>query len=136
LAKFKILASKETVTEPVISKTISKTGAQFYITKASVGEWGKELVVEIIGSGEQVKEALTNLERSGARVSRFEERILIDHELCVDCGACVTLCPWYALEIKEDWSIVQNQDKCVSGCSLCMACCPVRAIKTEEIIKS
>jgi ferredoxin len=136
LAKFKILASKETVTEPVISKTISKTGAQFYITKASVGEWGKELVVEIIGSGEQVKEALTNLERSGARVSRFEERILIDRELCVDCGACVTLCPWYALEIKEDWSIVQNQDKCVSGCSLCMACCPVRAIKTEEIIKS
>jgi NAD-dependent dihydropyrimidine dehydrogenase PreA subunit len=136
LAKFKIIASKDTVSEPVISKTIYKTGAQFYISKAKVGEWGKELVVDIIGSEDEVREAVDDLERSGAKVSRFEERVTIDRNLCVDCGACVTLCPWYAIEIKEDWEIAHIPEKCVSGCSLCVSCCPVRAIRSEEIERS
>lgn len=133
MPKFKIIASKETLSEPVISKTVFKTGAQFYISKARVGEWGKELIVDIIGSEEQVNEAISNLERSGTKVTRFEERVTIDRDVCVDCGACVSLCPWYAIEIKSDWSIVHNPKKCVSGCSLCLSCCPVRAIKMVEI---
>lgn len=131
MAKFKIIASN--IAEPVISETVYKTGAQFYISKAKVEEWGKELIVDIIGSERQVNEAVENLERSGVKLSKFEERVSINRDLCVDCGACVTLCPWYAIEIKEDWSIVHLPEKCVSGCSLCVSCCPVRAISSSEI---
>jgi Pyruvate/2-oxoacid:ferredoxin oxidoreductase delta subunit len=130
MVKYKIMASR--IAEPVISETISKTGAQFYISNAKVGEWGKELHVEIIGTDEQVEEALNNLERRGARVSRFEERVTKDRDICVDCGACVTICPWKVIRIEGDWTINLESDKCPPGCSLCVKCCPVRALVAEE----
>jgi len=133
MAKFKIFAPREKVTGPVISATISKTGAQFYITDAKVGEWGKELIVEIVGTDEQVDDAVSSLERSGAKISRYGEKAFFDRDTCVDCGACYTLCPWFAIEIPPDWEIRHLPDKCVEGCSLCMACCPVNAITLREI---
>ncbi len=133
MAKFRIVAKREAVSAPVISQAISKTGCQFYIIEASVGEWGKELTVEIIGDEEAIDEAVESLKRSGARVKRFEDKVTFDFDTCVHCGACVTLCPWGAIEIAEDWSIKHLPDKCISGCSLCMKQCPVGAIHTREI---
>ncbi|NOZ77372.1 MAG: hypothetical protein GXO65_06895 [Euryarchaeota archaeon] len=69
MVKCRIIATE--VNEPVISETIYKTGAQFYIFNAKIGEWGKELDVEIIGTDEQVEEALNNLSRHGARVTKL-----------------------------------------------------------------
>lgn len=135
MSKFKIMAQKESASEPVISKAIFKTGAQFYIMNARVGDWGKELVVEIIGSDEQIEEAINNLEKGGARVAKYEEKVTFDRELCVDCGACVTLCPWFAIDILEDWAVKHNKQKCVAGCSLCLKSCPVNAIKIEETLE-
>jgi NAD-dependent dihydropyrimidine dehydrogenase PreA subunit len=131
MVKYKIVASK--ISEPVISETISKTGAQFYISNAILGEWGKELHVEIIGTDQQVEEALRNLERRGAKVSRFEEKVRKDEDLCVDCGACVTICPWKVIQIEGDWTINLVSEKCPPGCSLCVNCCPVRALRAEEV---
>lgn len=131
MAKYKVVAEK--VSEPVISATIAKTGAQIYISSARLGEWGKELIVEIIGTDNQVEEAVTNLQRSGARISKFEERVKKDKDLCTDCGACVTICPWKVIVIEDDWTINLVEEKCPPGCSLCVACCPVRALKAEEV---
>ncbi len=133
MAKFRIIAKREDVSSPVISEAISQTGCQFYIIDASVGEWGKELTVEIIGDEESIERAVETLKRKGAKVVRYADKVTFDYDICVHCGACVTLCPWHAIEIEEDWSIRHLPEKCISGCSLCKNQCPVGAIKTMEI---
>jgi electron transfer flavoprotein alpha subunit len=54
--------------------------------------------------------------------------LVIDKELCTLCEACISCCPFGALEIKDDAVYVTE------SCTLCGACvdsCPVEAISIE-----
>ncbi|HQP32368.1 MAG TPA: 4Fe-4S binding protein [Deltaproteobacteria bacterium] len=53
-------------------------------------------------------------------------RAQIDTELCTGCGACVDICPMYAISIHEDKACV-DADKC-SGCGICEDECPMGAL--------
>jgi NAD-dependent dihydropyrimidine dehydrogenase PreA subunit len=56
--------------------------------------------------------------------------VIIDEELCIGCGACVSLCPNKILYIDEKSGKckVSNESKCdrLRGCE---KVCPVDAIK-------
>lgn len=55
----------------------------------------------------------------------------INHEKCVACGKCTTVCKEKAL-IKEGKEIIYDKDKCVN-CGKCADVCPFKAIdKIEE----
>jgi len=52
----------------------------------------------------------------------------LDRERCVDCGACVALCPTRSFEVDpSSREISLKSPRCVS-CMLCVRGCPVRAI--------
>lgn len=53
----------------------------------------------------------------------------IDRKLCLKCGACVSVCPVAALELKEE--ILQNPKICTL-CGVCEGVCPVSAIKVTK----
>ncbi len=58
--------------------------------------------------------------------------LLIDHDLCTLCEACIPVCPFGSLEIKEGKLLVDE------SCTLCGACVPewpVSALLIEEIEK-
>jgi len=61
------------------------------------------------------------------------ERVVIDQETCISCGACVAVCPVSALELSEDnFKSTLLWDKCIDDFS-CITVCPVNAIyKTSE----
>jgi len=54
----------------------------------------------------------------------------IDKEKCLRCGACVSVCPFLAVELKES-GIVNDKEKCTL-CGICAKICPVKAIKVEK----
>jgi len=54
----------------------------------------------------------------------------IDKEKCLKCGACVGVCPFLALELKEN-GIVNDKKKCTL-CGICEKVCPVGAIKVKK----
>ena len=57
---------------------------------------------------------------------------LIDSEKCTGCEACVSVCPFNALEMKEGKASVNDQ------CTLCGACaeeCPTEAIFVPALEK-
>jgi len=53
----------------------------------------------------------------------------IDREKCLKCGGCVSVCPFSALELREN-GIEWEREKC-KYCGLCSKVCPVGAIKVE-----
>jgi len=53
----------------------------------------------------------------------------IDDKVCMRCGGCVSVCPFAALELKEN---VIHDKKLCTLCGICEKVCPVKAIKVEK----
>ncbi len=53
----------------------------------------------------------------------------IDRKKCLTCGACVSVCPTIALELKHK---IECDEKLCTLCSICEKICPVKAIKVEK----
>lgn len=58
----------------------------------------------------------------------------LNKDKCVECGACVSVCPFSALELEKN-GLVNYPDKCTL-CGICERACPVSAIKVEKEAKA
>ena len=54
----------------------------------------------------------------------------IDNKKCLKCGACVSVCPFLALELTSK-GIKINKEKC-KLCGICEKVCPVKAITVDK----
>jgi len=59
-------------------------------------------------------------------------KVKIDRNLCIGCGACVTICP-DVFELKDDEKVYVKDEKACERCDCKMAAqgCPVQAISIE-----
>ncbi|MEM3184832.1 MAG: 4Fe-4S binding protein [Candidatus Hadarchaeales archaeon] len=55
----------------------------------------------------------------------LEDRMRVNGNLCMRCGACVSVCPLDAIEATDGQ--VMASDRC-NDCGLCVKVCPVGAI--------
>jgi electron transport complex protein RnfB len=51
-----------------------------------------------------------------------------ESELCIDCGACLEICPMDALSMDGGGGIRFEQQRCI-GCGLCVSVCPTQAMQ-------
>ena len=56
---------------------------------------------------------------------------VIDTELCIGCGQCVSVCPAQAISLNSDGKAVVNTSLC-RGCRACVQECPVGAVRMTE----
>lgn len=54
----------------------------------------------------------------------------IDSKKCLRCGACVSVCPENALDLKEDG--LNNDTRKCTLCGICSRVCPSRAIEVRK----
>ena len=54
----------------------------------------------------------------------------INLELCIGCGACVSVCPTNAIVPTEDEKYIINESECID-CGACVEVCPTNAIYQE-----
>lgn len=59
-------------------------------------------------------------------------KAVVDREVCLACGGCVSVCPEDAITLVADKAVVDNK-KCI-GCGVCVKTCPVAAITFEEVV--
>ena len=41
-------------------------------------------------------------QRPGERTAQLPNQLFINPDLCIDCGACVSECPWEAIALDDD----------------------------------
>jgi NAD-dependent dihydropyrimidine dehydrogenase PreA subunit len=95
------------------------------LVDVSVGE----IVIDV--PDERVEEVAEAFRRRGTEVHEMDTPILLDETECVQCGACVSVCPVEVFKYNEDRTISIDLTRCVL-CKTCMAMCPHGALKIAE----
>ncbi len=108
-----------------IVNEILKHDITFNILKFTTGSAGVNLLLDI--PEEKIKTITESLKQNNIAVNK-KGRVIVDIEKCVDCGACISLCPTDALHFNEEERLEFLYEKCI-GCLLCINACPRYAIE-------
>ncbi|MCZ2201893.1 MAG: 4Fe-4S binding protein [Cylindrospermopsis raciborskii PAMP2012] len=90
-----------------------------------------KLVVELSGDIDQLDAAIDWMRSQHIAVSNNLGEIVIDDQLCVDCGLCTGVCPTEALSLnRETYKLTFTRSRCIV-CEQCISSCPLQAISTN-----
>ena len=104
---------------------ILKHDITFNILKFTTGSDGVNLLLDI--PEDKIKTITESLKENNIVVNK-KGRVIVDIEKCIDCGACISLCPTDALDFNEQERLEFSYEKCI-GCLLCLDSCPRYAIE-------
>jgi ferredoxin len=120
----------QVIDQPIIYRLIKEQGLVVNILRARISpnEWGR-MVVEIGGNAEQLAAATKFLEGLGVRLESLAGEVRWLEDRCIQCTACIGLCPSHALHIdRAGMTVSFDQEKCIA-CELCLSTCPYQAIE-------
>jgi L-aspartate semialdehyde sulfurtransferase ferredoxin len=90
-----------------------------------------KLVVELSGDIDELDAAIEWMRSQDINVSFASREIVIDEDICVDCGLCTGVCPSEALSLNpETFRLMFTRSRCIV-CEQCIPVCPVVAISTN-----
>ena len=121
--------SEKIVDAPITAQVILELGVPINILSAHISPQGGEMLVDIPSS--HADKVIDTFQEMGVSCT-LQKLIEVDSEKCFDCGACLSLCPVFAIAFKE-YSVNFDEGKCIGKtCGLCVDACPTRAIKLLE----
>lgn len=123
---------KRAVQMPVTYRLAKEFNVAANIIRAQVApnQIGK-LVVELSGDIDQLDAAIEWMRSQNINVSLSLGEIVIDEDVCVDCGLCTGVCPTEALTLNpETYKLTFMRSRCIV-CEQCIPTCPVQAISTN-----
>jgi L-aspartate semialdehyde sulfurtransferase ferredoxin len=115
--------------DPLLADVVLETGVRINIDRALVDASVGEIVIDV--PDERVEEVAAAFRKRGAEVREMDTPIVFDEAECVQCGACVSVCPVEVFKYNKDRTISIDLTRCVL-CKTCMAMCPHGALKTAE----
>ena len=118
--------------QPIIYHLARDYNLVFNILKASISQEEQGLMVlELSGEAADYDQGTRYLTEQGVRFQKLFQDIRRDEESCVECGACVGVCPSGALSLERpSMKVALDADRCVA-CHECVKACPVRAIELQ-----
>lgn len=107
-----------------IINEILKYDITFNILKFSTDSNGANLLLDVPEN--KIKSITESLKENNVIVNKKGRVIVLD--TCIDCGACISLCPTEALYFNDDFKLEFAYEKCI-GCLLCLDSCPRHSIE-------
>jgi len=123
--KLLVTFSRKEGKKPIIAQVVRDTGVLVNVERAIIDSSEGEALIDIPDeSCRVVKDKLADL---GASVRILEEEISLDENECVDCGACISICPQEVFSFDEEFRLRVDAKRCVL-CGRCIEICPHRAL--------
>lgn len=123
--KLLITFSKKGRKEPLIAKVVKETGVLINVERAVIDSMSGEALIDVPDSDAQVVCDL--MREKGATVRILEHGVCKDDHECVDCGACISICPKEVFFLDDDWKVKLREGRCVL-CGKCLTACPHHAL--------
>jgi len=115
--------------EPVIARVVKETGVLINVEKANIDSMAGEVLVDVPdGDADLIQR---RFEEMGVSVRAVVDAIIRDEEECVDCGACISVCPQEVFSFDPEWRLCVNAERCVL-CGRCIQACPHGALSQQE----
>jgi len=130
--KYILKFSTEVVGSPMLAETILETGTVINILRAKVDYDEGTMVISVLGDEEAQRKVVEVLTRKGVDISRLKKGIVNEEEKCVNCGACISVCPAGAISFDDKRTIKLDREKC-HRCGVCVEVCPRRSLSIQEI---
>jgi len=111
-----------------IINEILKHDISFNILKFSTGTTGINLLLDI--PDDKINAITESLKKNDIIINK-KGRIILDEDMCIDCGACISLCPTEALRFNDDYKLEYSEENCI-GCLICIDSCPRHAIEENK----
>ena len=115
--------------DPLLADVVLETGVRINIDRALVDASVGEIVIDV--PDEHVEEVAAAFRKRGTEVRELDKPIVFDEAECVQCGACVSVCPVEVFKYNKDRTISIDLTRCVL-CKTCMEMCPHGALKIAE----
>ena len=130
--KIKISVSTDRINKPIIAESILETGTLLNISQAHFDSIHGEIVADVPKNDfEKFRDSLVS---KGADVIQLDVPVNRDEDECVNCGACVSICPMKVFTIGEDWSVNMESENCIQ-CGTCVKTCPHGALSIQNLIE-
>jgi len=131
--KIVINFKKDLISKPIVYKLIKNFDLEFNILKASITPDSEGIMVlELTGDKAKIDAGIKYLKDEGLKVDPLSKDIKVDWNKCVQCSACVSICPSGALYVKDRaaMEVAFDAEKCIA-CELCVNPCPPRAFEVH-----
>jgi len=123
--KLLVTFSRQKGQAPIIAQVVRDTGVLINVERANIDSSEGEALIEVPDNQCRiVRDSMTGL---GAHVRILEHGVNLNESECVDCGACISVCPREVFTFDPDWKLVMDEEKCVL-CGKCITACPHRAL--------
>ncbi len=120
--------------EPIIYRLVKDYDIVFNVQEARISPKQEgRIILELSGTGEQMKKAMDYLNSSGVHVELLSKMVKKNEEKCTHCGACTAVCRPGALHIERPSMKVLFNSKVCTACGLCKKACPFGAMTETDI---
>jgi len=134
MARKKVVLSfpPDTVKKPITYHLVKDYDLIINILRAEVREEeAGRMILDLEGDDKNIEKGLSFLRDQGIEIQEAARDISLDTDLCINCGACTSVCLSEALSIDKDtWELEFDKDACLF-CELCVKACPLQIIKVE-----
>jgi len=111
--------------KPIIAQVVRDTGVLINVERAVIDSSEGEALIDVPDDQcRLVSDTMINL---GARVRILEHGVTLNESECVDCGACISICPREVFSFNADYKLQLVEERCVL-CGKCLETCPHNAL--------
>ena len=111
--------------KPIIAQVVRDTGVLINVERAVIDSSEGEALIDV--PDDQCKLVSDTMISLGARVHILEHGVSLDESECVDCGACISICPREVFSFDPEWKLSIDEKRCVL-CGKCVDACPSHAL--------